>query len=380
MPQKIPPPPAPFVGMDDFAWKKGHRYGILICDAVSHRPIDLLPDREAETLADWLDDHPEVTHVTRDRYSRFQEVLSVHSADIIQIHDRFHLIQNLWSLHDQVVRKVLPSRMDIGTPTPRSDPSLPPHTKADIRQAENARKKWEQAQILQSYYRQGYSIARLSKQFNLNSRTIKRYLDMTGPPDTSRKKRVKPLDAYRQQAIEWEAAGHSVQFIYEKLQGLGYTGAYGAVKVFIATLRKRKRADAPLVTEYHSCRDIRRILWQNNLSDERERDIINRVLKQYPTIQPVYAFIASFRDTIARRDQTGFVKLILYEQKREDPLTKHFIRRLLSDFKPTLNALEYTESNGFVEGNVNRLKTLKRMMYGRAGFGLLRQRMIYRSA
>src|SRR5699024_8268615 len=156
-------------------------------------------------------------------------------------------------------------------------------------------------------------------------------------------------------------------------------GAYGAVKVFIATLRKRKRADAPLLTEYHSRRDIRRMLWQNNLSDERERDIINRVLKQYPTIQPVYAFIASFRDTIARRDQTGFVKLILYEKKRENPLTKHFIRRLLSDFKPTLNALEYTESNGFVEGNVNRLKTLKRMMYGRAGFGLLRQRMIYRS-
>ncbi|WP_370632473.1 transposase [Salinicoccus sp. RF5] len=55
---------APFIGIDDFAWKKGHRYGILICDAMTHHPIDLLPDREAETLTDWLGSHPELTHVT----------------------------------------------------------------------------------------------------------------------------------------------------------------------------------------------------------------------------------------------------------------------------------------------------------------------------
>ncbi|WP_245772822.1 transposase [Lacicoccus alkaliphilus] len=352
----------------------------MICDAVTHHPIDLLPDREADTLADWLSDHPEVTHVTRDRYSRFQEVISAHSAEIIQIHDRFHLIQNLWALHNQIIQKILPARIDLGTPLPKPDPPPGTQTKADIRQTENARKKWEQAQVLQRYYTKGYSITRLSKQFNLNPRTVKRYLEMTGPPDTSRKKRPKALDAFHKQVIEWEAAGHSIHIIYKKLQDIGYEGAYGSVKVFVAQLRKKKRAGAPWENAYHNRRDIRRMLWQNNLSDERERDIINRVLKQYPTIQPVYAFIASFRDTIARRDQTGFVELILYEQIREDPLTGHFIRRLLSDLKPTLNAITYTESNGFVEGNVNRLKTVKRMMYGRAGFELLRQRMLYRPA
>ena len=270
--------------------------------------------------------------------------------------------------------------MDLGKQSPRSDPPLPMQTKAEIRQAENARKKWEQAQMLQRYHTQGYSIARLSKQFNLNPRTVKRYLEMREPPDTSRKKRSKPLDAYHKQVIEWEEAGASVHLIYEKLQSVGYTGAYGSVKVFIAALRKKKRAEMPLDAEYHSRRDIRRMLWQNNLSDEGDRDIINRVLKQYPTIQPIYAFIASFRETIAQKDQTGFVELIRYEQRRQDPLTKHFIRRLLSDFKPTMNAIVYTESNGFVEGNVNRLKTLKRMMYGRAGVELLPQRMLHRRA
>jgi len=163
---------------------------------VTHHPIDLLPDREAETLADWLGSHPELTHVTRDRYPRFQEVISAHASDVIQIHDRFHLIQNLWSLHDQIIRKILPARVDLGTHLPRPDPSPHTQTKAEIQQAENARNKWAQAQILQKYYADEYSITRLSKQFNLLWKTVKRYLEMTGPPDMSRQKRAKPLDAY----------------------------------------------------------------------------------------------------------------------------------------------------------------------------------------
>ncbi|HLQ97559.1 MAG TPA: hypothetical protein VK135_02595 [Candidatus Dormibacteraeota bacterium] len=119
----------------------------------------------------------------------------------------------------------------------------------------------------------------------------------------------------------------SDSYHYEKLQAIGYTGAYGSVKVFIAVLRKKKWADMPLDTEYHSRRDVRHILWQNDLADETERDIINRVLTQYPIIQLVYVFIASFHETITQKANTGFIALIRYEQQRQDPLTKHFIQK-----------------------------------------------------
>src|SRR5699024_8227181 len=295
---------------DDFAWKKGHRYGILICDAVTHHPIDLLPDREPETLPDWLGSHPQLTHITRDRYPRFQAVISTYASAVIQIHDRFHLIQNLWALHNQTIQKILPVRIDLGTPLPKPDPPPRTQTKAEIRQAENARNKWAQAQILQKYYADGYSITRLSKQFNLHWKTVKRYLEMTGPPDTSRQKRPKALDAFHKQVIEWEAASHSIHIIYKKLQDIGYKGAYGSVRVFIAELRKKKRAKAPLDIEYHSRRDIRRILWQNHLEVDSDREIINGVLKQYPQIQPVYASSAGCRDTIPLKDPAGFIKLV----------------------------------------------------------------------
>lgn len=364
------------MGIDDFAWRKGYRYGILICDAVTHHPIDLLPDRETATLAQWIQGHPELTHITRDRYVRFQDIITTHAPAVIQIHDRFHLIQNLWTLHDRIIRKVLPVRIDLGMRSP--PPVPPPQTKAEHHRLENAQRKWAQARTLQKYHAQGYSISRLSRQFNLHWKTVERYLGMTGVPDTTRQKRPKLLDAFHKSVIHWEADGDSVRAIYEKLLEIGYKGSYGSVKDFVADLRKRKRVAAPLDIEYHSRRDIRRILWQNHLEVDAERDIINRILQQYPKLQPVYAFVAGFRECIAEKDHVGFTELILFEQQRRDPLTKHFIRRLLTDFKPTVHALMYNESNGFVEGNVNRLKTIKRIMYGRAGFRLLRQRMLYR--
>ncbi|WP_077706697.1 transposase [Virgibacillus dokdonensis] len=92
---------------------------------------------------------------------------------------------------------------------------------------------------------------------------------------------------------------------------------------------------------------------------------------------PYFAFINGFREAISNQDKEELRQLILYEKKRNDPITKGFVTKLLSDFTSNLHACIYKESNGFVEGNVNRLKTIKRMMYGRASFELLRIRVLY---
>ncbi|WP_089832088.1 transposase [Halolactibacillus halophilus] len=119
------------------------------------------------------------------------------------------------------------------------------------------------------------------------------------------------------------------------------------------------------------------MLWQNDLEDEKKRKIMNEILTKYPKLRPFYAFITSFRQALKDRDMPEFRELILYEKDRQDLLTTHFISRLLSDFPPTLNAIELDENNGFLEGQVNRLKTIKRMLYGRASFPLLRLRILY---
>jgi transposase len=87
------------LGVDDWAWKKGHRYGTILCDLEAGKVVDLLPDREAGTLATWLREHPGTEIVSRDRASAYAKAARKAVPRAVQIADRWHLLRNLGSLH-----------------------------------------------------------------------------------------------------------------------------------------------------------------------------------------------------------------------------------------------------------------------------------------
>jgi transposase len=82
------------VGIDDFAWKRGHRYGTIICDLERRCIIDLLPDREVATAAAWLANRPSISVIARDRGAGYRQAAAAAHPQAVQVADRWHLMEN----------------------------------------------------------------------------------------------------------------------------------------------------------------------------------------------------------------------------------------------------------------------------------------------
>jgi transposase len=118
--------PLHVIGIDDWAWKRGQRYGSIICDLERRRIVDLLPDREPATVEAWLSCHPEVRVISRDRGGGYGQAATRAAPQAVQVADRWHLIENASAAFLEAVRRSMrPIRMALGSTT--IDPALLTH-------------------------------------------------------------------------------------------------------------------------------------------------------------------------------------------------------------------------------------------------------------
>jgi len=391
------------LGVDDWAWRKGQRYGTLLCDLERHRPIDLLPERSAETLARWLAAHPEVTVITRDRGGYYIQGARSGAPQATQVADRFHLLCNLrealvrmLNRYPQALRDVartVAETQDIPPPEVMklepSDSSVtaPPSRAQQEREASRTRRQERYNQVIE-LHQQGYSIRQIARQMGMHRETIRKFLRCGQFPERATRKYPRRIDAYVDYLRQrWEEGCRDAAQLTRELRQRGFDGSYHMVRRCVAPWRRANdppvtgRKPTPKDPKRFSFPSANRVAWflVKNPDDRsvEEQAFVEALVEHYPNIGRAAELTQTFIHMVHEREAEDLEDWILQTHQPDVPSElRVFADGLQLDYKAVKAALSLEWSNGQAEGQINRLKLIKRQMYGRAGFDLLRIRVL----
>ncbi|GID27494.1 ISL3 family transposase [Paractinoplanes brasiliensis] len=386
--RRIPDPastPVTVLGIDDFALRRGHRYGTVLIDMATRRPIDLLPARDADTVGAWLQQHPGVEIVCRDRAGAYAEAARTHAPAAIQVADRWHLLHNLAGYVEKTVAnhfRCLTTRHTDPTPTteptPEEPAATPPPAPTDGRLAARIRLRHQQVHDLHAA---GKSIKAIVRELGLARETVRRYLRaaqvddlLTQSSTGSRPSKIDPwVDHLRKR---WNEGCTTITILHQEIRALGYTGGYSTLRDQLHSWRHHMPPppDTPKPLKNRQVNSW--ILRHPDALTADEHAMFAQVRADCPHLDRLATHVTSFATMLIRRQGQNLDDWLAAVRADDLPHLHSFATGLQQDYDAVRNGLTLEHSSGAVEGNVNRIKMLKRQMYGRAGFALLRKRVL----
>lgn len=236
-----------------------------------------MPDRRPETVTSWLQKYPAIQMVSRDGFTGFRQGITEANPSIKQIYDRWHFITKARKQLDSTLSSIVPSTILWEETTPISADTFP-ETRAEQRKRKRKETKWELIKEIQKEHNHGKNISRLSREYNLDRRTIQKYLKMKEPP-SGKRTRKKATDLYKKQMEQLELKGNTVKEIYSILQKSGYKGSYSGVRVVVESLRKeRKHSLGQLNSIRFSRRNLSTWIWKYSEQLIQKKQLIYTIL------------------------------------------------------------------------------------------------------
>jgi transposase len=359
--------------------------------------IDLLPDRTAQTLKAWLKAHPGIEFVARDRSSEYASAIQDACPDAVQVTDRWHLLANLRQLAERYLSTIY-SQLEPLSVSPDQAHLFAHHrpvfrrTQSDKVRSTASRKQQEAIyHRIQALRQQGYSIRKIARLLAMHRATVTKYYQAASFPARRKNRQSRSiLEPYLPYLRKRQLEGcENAMQLWREIVQQGYPGSHRQVQRWLQQHRLRPAPNTP--KQYLKNQPvkkpsrlklpaIRELSWlivkdRSNLS-AREQIILEHVL-QHPTMNQVYELIQQFGRMVHNRQVEQFQTWLDAMIYSSIPLFVNFAKTLEQDRAAVEAALTYSWSNGQTEGQVNRLKVIKRQMYGRARFDLLRLRVLY---
>jgi len=382
------------IGIDDWAFKKGNNYGTVVVDLESREVIDLLPDRESDTLANWLRAHPEVTVISRDRAGPYALGAKNGAPQAIQVADRFHLFMNLGEATKRVFQskrkelkeayKIFNKPIIVNNPNEEiietvliaaeEEKSIP--TTVCVKRQFIFEKVKELRQA-------GKSIKAIARSLKAHRDTVRKYLNADEYPKRECKRTIQ-FDGYLEYLLHESNQGKTRKELHQAIVNMGFKGKYTQFCYNFNIISKGKHPSIKGITQLSPIRTwsptrLSMMLYMDPKQlNTHDKEFLHLLFDKYPEIKQLENLVKNFKDLFINK-QDGQLKKWIDEAMHPGSALKNFASNLQKDFNAINNAVITSYSNGQVEGQVNRLKNIKRRMYGRAGFQMLRNMVLIKS-
>ena len=379
----LPPHPAPrVIGVDDWAWRRGQRYGTIVCDLERRRVIDLLPDRSAAPLRAWLMQHPTVTLISRDRSGPYAEAARRGAPDAVQVADRWHLLVNgsdalrgVLDRHQAKLREAARicatrEKVPAAGPAPLKQPRSVSTVQGGRQQA--------RFEAVARLHKQGVAIRQIVRRTGVARNAVRRWLRVGEAVPYRRAPGPSLLDRHLAFLEErWRAGHRNSAELWRDLHERGFEGGYDIVRRWAKRRRGMEmlQPDVPLPSwRVPSSRSATRLL----TSDPAELNDADRVfVDTLRAIAPEIRAAADLINGLGRLLRAGNANAFeAWLGAASTTALCRFAEGLRADYQAVRAAITLPWSNGPVEGQINRLKLIKRQMFGRAKFDLLRRRIL----
>ena len=364
MRQVVPPPRVPRVlGIDDFALKRRHRYATVLIDAETGERIDVLPDRTTRTLAAWLREHPGVEYVCRDGSASYGEAIRQALPEAVQVSDRWHLWANLCG---KVLAEV---RSHAACWATTVNPARP----GGVRE-QSTRERWQQVHRLLG---QGVGLLECARRLDVALNTVKRYARMKEPTGDRRAPRYKPIlvDPYRDHLRRRRAEDPAVPVTHllREIRELGYTGSANLLVRYLT--QGRAEGDKPVTTPQRFARLL--LARPENLRD-KDTALLRELTEACPEMTELAHLTGEFAQLLipTEGNDAKLTDWITTVRATDLPHLHSFCNGLELDRAAVDTGLTTPYHNGRTEGVNTRTKRTMRQMHGRAGFPLLRHRIL----
>ncbi|WP_406187255.1 ISL3 family transposase [Streptomyces sp. NBC_01006] len=368
------------LGVEDFAICRGQTYSTVLTSVEDHRVLDVLPTREAAPLAASPIRHPGVEIICRDRAGAYAEGARRGAPDALQVADRFHLWQGL----GRAVETCVAAHRDcLRAPSPGS--TLPEATRLTSGRPQDApapigrraeRKKAAHA-LVHELLAQGHSRRAIARHLGWGLNTVLRYANAARWQDTIRENRPRPsgLDPYKPHLERrFTEGGTSVTHLHNELVADNAPVTYQMVRSHIATLRGAPAGAPPRPPPVRQVTDW--LTRHPTALSEDDRAGQKGVLARCPELDTAAEHVRDFGEILTARLGARLLAWIDAVDASQLPGLTGFALHLLRDLDAVTAGLTLHWSSGSIEGAVNRIKKIKRQLYGRAGFHLLRKMIL----